>query len=348
MDNNYSKNDINDINGQGVCVSTPNISSLSSNELVDRQQVKISRQSIRNSEEPRLYHSVDDIIDQSIQENKNKNGSIRSNDDIIQKALTKLNMVPGNKSKKEIIRPLGNKILKIHASVAVLIGDITSPVEFNHVRGSMIMDKIIQNRSREMVTESRDTLLVGSDDQIKVEDAQAVDDLISMTRKSRVNQNSRKGSRSILGLNDSKRGSRSILALNDSNIGSRSILGLNDASIGSNHKKEKGDQSKTKKGLFQKLFTKNSENVVKSILEIKKNVDSIHSEVNWTQIIPNLQNYTEKSYSLGTINRLKILKNVYNEIKDSENGVKYTSGKLSNTRYLKNWFTGILNQLNNF
>lgn len=70
-------------------------------------------------------------------------------------------------------------------------------------------------------------------------------------------------------------------------------------------------------------------------------LDSIHSNVDWSPVLYDDKKVLPKSYSKGTIQRIENLKELYDLMKDSINGVVYGPSKVSSSKYVQKWFNGI-------
>lgn len=273
--------------------SNPNVSSLTTNEILNRHEVKKSRQPVIHSTDShkvaeKPYHSADNI-------HEDKNNSKES---VIRKTLEKLNMTPA--SRTEGLQSQNQLIHKLSLSIAAIIDESTSPSEFNHVREGIIMQKITDISSSRVLQEE------GSDkkqsDQLVTEENVDIRKLLSITHKSRETIVSPDVIRTI--------------------------------------PKDKGSTG-SKKGILESLFPNMFMKHENSLSHDPEKVDFIHANIDWSPLIPDPKNYIQKSYSFGTVQRLRKLRVLYNHMKDPEKGIKYISGTVSRSKYLKNWFTGI-------
>lgn len=278
--------------------SNPNVSSLTSTDLLCRNEVKKARQFISPSyrqhqernEKP--YYSADNIHD----------ADMESNEASIIKTLEKFNMTPaGRKDGPKSQDPL---IQKLATSIAELIDDSISPADFNHVREDIILQKITDiHASRGDLIEKED-VISNRYDRITGEEALDIEKLLSIAHKSRDDE-----------------------LQNVKNFEKPNIT--------------------SKKGFFdrfKKMFVNSASNQEISDTAI---IDHIHAGTDWSPLVPDPKTFIPKPYSLGTIQRLRKLKVIYNQMKDPEKGLKYnTTSKTSGLKYMKNWFTGILTILN--
>jgi hypothetical protein len=268
--------------------STPNVSSLNTQDLINRNQVKKSRrQKSTSTPDPRKlgkdeYYSADNVCDIT-----------ESNQEALIRSLERLNMAPANKN---IVRSDASSIIpKLSQSLVDILDTSNLSTEFNHVREDIIMQKITDIRASTGKEDADSTqplkkIIQNSDD---------IQQLLSLSDKSR------------------EKGDSTIKSEDDAN-------------------------TTEKKGLFskfKKIFSKAENNTNN---EESKAVDHIHAAVDWSPVLCDPDKYISKPYSLGTIQRLKKLKVIYDRMKDPERGLKYNIDvKGSNGKYLKESFTGI-------